>query len=107
MHTNEVASPSQDLQEWAVRIKDLREQTLREVSRVVVGMERVTTRFLIALHEVPSSALLPELTRDYHGRTTLVSIRWFFFTLGGATATVLTYNVFLKSSPQIFGNWES
>lgn len=60
----------------------------------------LTTRFLIALHEVPSSALLPELTRDYHGRTTLVSIRWFFFTLGGATTTVLTYNVFLKSSPQ-------
>ena len=41
----------------------------------------IATRFLIALHEIPSSALLPELTRDYHGRTTLVSIRWFFFTL--------------------------
>ncbi len=60
----------------------------------------LATRFLIALHEVPSSALLPELTRDYHGRTTLVSVRWFFFTLGGAITTVLTYNVFLKSSPQ-------
>ena len=49
MHTNEVASPSQDLQDWAVRIKELRERTLREVSRVVVGMDRVTNRFLIAL----------------------------------------------------------
>ena len=59
----------------------------------------LATRFLIALHEVPSSALLPELTRDYHGRTTLVSIRWFFFTLGGAITTALTYGVFLKTSP--------
>src|ERR1022692_864108 len=49
MLTNEVGSPSQDLQDWAVRIKELRERTLREVSRVVVGMDRVTNRFLIAL----------------------------------------------------------
>jgi MoxR-like ATPase len=49
MLNHEVASPSQDLQEWAVRIKELRERTLREVSRVVVGMDRVTNRFLIAL----------------------------------------------------------
>src|ERR1700682_5404550 len=49
MHTNEVASPSRDLQDWAVRIKELRERTLREVSRVVVGMDKVVHRFLIAL----------------------------------------------------------
>jgi MoxR-like ATPase len=49
MHTNEVVSPSHDLQDWAGRIKELREQTLREVSRVVVGMDRVAHRFLIAL----------------------------------------------------------
>src|SRR5579871_4150281 len=60
----------------------------------------LATRFLIALHEVPSSALLPELTRDYHGRTSLVSIRWFFFTLGGTITTVLTYAVFLKSTKE-------
>jgi MoxR-like ATPase len=49
MLTHEVAPPPPDLQAWAARIKDLRERTLREVERVVVGMERVTTRFLIAL----------------------------------------------------------
>jgi MoxR-like ATPase len=49
MHTNEVAAPSRDLQDWAVRIKELRERTLQEVGRVVVGMERVAQRFLIAL----------------------------------------------------------
>src|ERR1700680_3925755 len=49
MLTNEVAPSTQDLQAWAVRIKDLRERTLQEVARVVVGMDRVTQRFLIAL----------------------------------------------------------
>src|SRR6266852_2792448 len=49
MHTNEVVSPSRELQDCAARVRELRERTLREVERVVVGMERVTSRFLIAL----------------------------------------------------------
>jgi MoxR-like ATPase len=49
MHTNDVATLAQDLEDWAGRIKDLRERTLQESARVVVGMERVTHRFLIAL----------------------------------------------------------
>ena len=49
MPTNEVGASTQDLQDWAVRIKELRERTLLEVSRVVVGMDRVAYRFLIAL----------------------------------------------------------
>src|SRR5438132_7120516 len=49
MLTTEVAPVSGDLQTWAGRIKELRERTLREVSRVVVGMDRVANRFLIAL----------------------------------------------------------
>jgi MoxR-like ATPase len=49
MHTNEVATPSQDLEEWAQRIKDLRDRALQESGRVVVGMDRVAHRFLIAL----------------------------------------------------------
>src|SRR5262249_41301382 len=60
----------------------------------------IATRFLITLHEIPSSALLPELTYDYHARTNLVSTRWFFFTFGAGIMTVLTYAVFLKSSPE-------
>lgn len=38
-----------DIQEWARRIQDLRRRTTEEVARVVVGMEAVTIRFLIAL----------------------------------------------------------
>jgi MoxR-like ATPase len=49
MHTNEVVAPTHDLQAQAARIKELRERTLHEVSRVVVGMDKVVNRFLIAL----------------------------------------------------------
>src|SRR5581483_4941595 len=38
-----------ELQDWALRVKELRDTTLLEVARVVVGMDRVTRRFLIAL----------------------------------------------------------
>ena len=44
----ETATPH-ELDAWAARIKELRERTLLEVGRVVVGMDRVTLRFLIAL----------------------------------------------------------
>jgi MoxR-like ATPase len=49
MPTNDVAVPTHDLQDWAVRIKELRERALLEVARVVVGMDRVAHRLLIAL----------------------------------------------------------
>ena len=37
------------IQEWANRIQDLREKTLTEIAKVVVGMDDVTQQFLIAL----------------------------------------------------------
>ena len=42
---------SQDpaLADWAQRVMALRDRTLQEVGRVVVGMDRVTQRLLIAL----------------------------------------------------------
>src|ERR1700709_162077 len=49
MHTNEVAQSTHDLQAWAGQIKELRESTLQEVARVVVGMDKVVNQFLIAL----------------------------------------------------------
>jgi len=45
----EATATHSDLTDWAKRIKDLRMQTSAEVARVVVGMERVTARLLIAL----------------------------------------------------------
>src|SRR5438132_2478610 len=37
------------VQEWANRIRDLRDKTMAEIAKVVVGMEHVTHQFLIAL----------------------------------------------------------
>jgi MoxR-like ATPase len=46
--TNHMPGPH-PLEEWARRITALRDRTLQEVHRVVVGMDRVTQRFLVAL----------------------------------------------------------
>lgn len=45
----EATALGNELTDWARRIKDLRQQTVAEVARVVVGMERITSRLLIAL----------------------------------------------------------
>src|SRR5262245_49586872 len=37
------------IQEWAQRVRQLRDRTVAEVARVVVGMEHITRRFLVAL----------------------------------------------------------
>src|SRR5205807_5981737 len=44
-----MASPDPALADWAQRVTALRDRTLQEVGRVVVGMDRVTQRLLIAL----------------------------------------------------------
>jgi GPH family glycoside/pentoside/hexuronide:cation symporter len=56
----------------------------------------VLVRVLLSLYEIPSSALGPELTLDYDQRTSLMSARFFFGTLGGAAITVLALQVFLR-----------
>jgi MoxR-like ATPase len=45
----EIGTDGMMIRQWAERIKGLRDQTIAEVSRVVVGMEAVTHQFLIAL----------------------------------------------------------
>lgn len=56
----------------------------------------VTVRILLSLYEIPSSALGPELTLDYDQRTSLMSSRFFFGTLGGAGMSFLALQVFLR-----------
>lgn len=55
----------------------------------------VSVRLLLSCCEVPSIALVPELTRDYDERTTLVRFRFLFGWGGGLTALYLAYAVFL------------
>jgi len=56
----------------------------------------IVTRTFITFYEVPSSALVPELTEDYDQRTSFISYRIFFGWYGGMTMLVLAYSVFLQ-----------
>jgi GPH family glycoside/pentoside/hexuronide:cation symporter len=60
----------------------------------------LAARLVISLYEVPSQALSPELAPDYHERTTLLSYRWVFFTVGGALATMSGYFIFFRPTAQ-------
>ena len=63
---------------------------------IYMALMLVTVRVLLSLYEIPSSALGPELTLDYDQRTSLMSSRFFFVTLGGAGMSVLALQVFLR-----------
>lgn len=55
----------------------------------------VLIRTAITIYEIPSTALVAELTEDYDQRTRFVSFRFFFGWWGGLTMAVLAYLVFL------------
>lgn len=55
----------------------------------------VVTRAMIAACEVPSIALVPELSKDYHERTRLMRYRYLFAWTGGLVMLILAYGVFL------------
>ncbi len=59
-------------------------------------------RLLVTFYETPSTALAAELTDDYHERTTLLSLRFFFGWVGGITMAVITYT-FLLLPTEEFG----
>src|SRR5262249_22844004 len=63
---------------------------------IYMALMLVTVRVLLSLYEIPSSALGPELTLDYDERTSLMSSRFFFGTLGGAGVSLLALQVFLR-----------
>ena len=44
----------------------------------------ILVRTFITMYEIPSSAMVPELTEDYDQRTSFLSYRYFFGVLGGA-----------------------
>lgn len=56
----------------------------------------IITRTFITFYEIPSSALVPELTDDYDQRTSFISYRVFFAWYGGMTMLLLAYSVFLQ-----------
>ncbi len=59
----------------------------------------VAVRALVSCCEIPSVALVPELTRDYDARTRLVRFRFLFGWIGGLVITAAAYGYFLKTGP--------
>ncbi len=55
----------------------------------------VCVRVLLSACEVPSVSLVPELTSDYHERTTLFRYRYLSGWMGGILMMVLAYTVFM------------
>lgn len=55
----------------------------------------ILVRTLITLYEIPSSALIAELSSDYNERTTLMSYRYAFGWAGGITFATFTLGVLL------------
>jgi glycoside/pentoside/hexuronide:cation symporter, GPH family len=70
----------------------LKQETLFAYLLVMAIIVRIT----IVLYEIPSSALVAELTDRYDERTSLLSYRYFFGWWGGLTMAVSAYFVFLR-----------
>jgi GPH family glycoside/pentoside/hexuronide:cation symporter len=58
----------------------------------------IAVRTVIAVYEIPSTALVAELTPDYDQRTSFLSYRYLFGWLGGLTMQLLAYGLFLVPS---------
>lgn len=59
----------------------------------------IVARTFITLYEIPSSALVAELTSDYNERTKLLSYRYFFGVWGALAIGVFTLVVLLRPTP--------
>ncbi len=57
------------------------------------------SRIFISLYELPSTALNPELSREYHERTQLWSFRYMVGALSGVGIAAMGYSVFLRPTP--------
>ena len=57
----------------------------------------VLVRIFIAVYEIPSAALVAELTESYDERTAFISYRYFFGWVGGLTMAILAFSVFLHT----------
>lgn len=51
----------------------------------------ILVRTAISFYEVPSAALVPELTQDYHERTSVIGYRYLFGWVGGQAMLLLTF----------------
>lgn len=59
----------------------------------------VIVRAVIAMYEIPSTALAAELTGDYRLRTSLIAYRWLCVVIGGIAVTMITFGLILTPTP--------
>jgi len=64
---------------------------------VYLLVSAILVRGFIALYEVPSAALVAELTQGYDQRTSYLSFRYFFGWVGGLTMGVAAFGLFLAT----------
>lgn len=55
----------------------------------------IVVRTFISIYEVPSAALISELTSDYNERTSVISYRFFFGIAGGMGISILALTLFM------------
>src|SRR5262249_46873389 len=60
----------------------------------------IVVRTFITMYEIPSSALVAELTPDYNQRTSFLGFRYLFGWLGSLTMTLLAFGVFFVATPR-------
>lgn len=65
-----------------------------------LGVMAVIVRSFIALYEIPSAALVSELTTDYDQRTSILSYRYFFGYWGGLALYATALWFFFESTPE-------
>lgn len=58
-------------------------------------------RMSLSLNEVPSIALAPEMTEDYHERTSILGLRYLFGWAGGLTILAAAYGFFRLADPDV------
>ncbi|MEO1045455.1 MAG: MFS transporter [Pseudomonadota bacterium] len=57
-------------------------------------------RFSLSAYEVPSLAMIPELTPDYHERTVVLRYRFIFGWAAGLMMLAMAYGYFLQATPE-------
>ncbi|MGH6952431.1 MAG: MFS transporter [Vitreimonas sp.] len=71
-----------------------------ETTFIYLIITAIVVRSAISFYEVPSSALAPELTSDYHERTAVLGYRYMFGWLGGMVMLLATFAIFLAPTAQ-------
>lgn len=58
-------------------------------------------RMSLSINEVPSIALAPEMTEDYHERTSILGLRYLFGWAGGLAILAAAYGIFRLADPDV------